>query len=96
MLTRRLMNHEWGGWALLCILGVLVITVPVLNLAVPQDNPFHVPTSTVTLMGKYLLPNLPRCNSNLAHAGHPSLPETLWTYTAARLYRTTAGCVKYM
>ena len=54
MLTRRLMNHEWGGWALLCILGVLVIAVPVLNLAVPQDNPFHVPTYTVTLMGKYL------------------------------------------
>ncbi|MAW29159.1 MAG: urea ABC transporter permease subunit UrtC [Gammaproteobacteria bacterium] len=54
MLTRRLMNHEWGGWVLLCTLGVLAIAVPVLNLAVPQDNPFHVPTYTVTLMGKYL------------------------------------------
>ena len=54
MLTRRLMNHEWGGWALLVILAVLIVAVPLLNLLVPPNNPFHVPTYTVTLMGKYL------------------------------------------
>ena len=54
MLTRRLMNHEWGGWALLFILAVLIIAVPLLNLLVPPDNPFYVSTYTVTLIGKYL------------------------------------------
>lgn len=48
------MNHEWGGWALLFILAVLIIAVPLLNLLVPPDNPFYVSTYTVTLIGKYL------------------------------------------
>tara|TARA_E500000331_G_scaffold173719_1_gene167829 strand:+ start:11344 stop:12411 length:1068 start_codon:yes stop_codon:yes gene_type:complete len=48
------MNHEWGGWVLLVILAVLIVAVPLLNLLVPPNNPFHVPTYTVTLMGKYL------------------------------------------
>ncbi len=38
--------------ALLAILAVAVL-VPVLNLAVPEGSPFHVPTYLVTLFGKY-------------------------------------------
>lgn len=38
--------------ALLVILAVAIL-VPVLNLAVPEGSPFHVPTYLVTLFGKY-------------------------------------------
>ncbi|MGE0613247.1 MAG: urea ABC transporter permease subunit UrtC [Hyphomicrobiales bacterium] len=38
----------------LVLLGVFAVTVPLLNLAVPEDSPFHVPTYAVALMGKYL------------------------------------------
>jgi len=38
--------------ALLVILAVAVL-VPVLNLAVPEGSPFHLPTYLVTLFGKY-------------------------------------------
>ncbi len=38
--------------ALLAILAIAVL-VPVLNLAVPEGSPFHVPTYLVTLFGKY-------------------------------------------
>jgi urea transport system permease protein len=38
----------------LVVLAAITIAVPVLNLAVPQSSPFHVPTYLVALFGKYL------------------------------------------
>ena len=37
----------------LAILLLIAVAVPVLNLAVPETSPFHVPTYLVTLFGKY-------------------------------------------
>ena len=54
MLLRRLLDHERGGMVLLSTLLALAVLVPALNLAVPADSVFHVPTYTVTLIGKYL------------------------------------------
>jgi urea transport system permease protein len=54
MLTRRLLEHERGGYILLAVLAVLAIVVPIANLAVPDDSPLHVSTFTVQLLGKYL------------------------------------------
>lgn len=36
------------------ILAALAITIPALNLAVPETSAFHIPTYAVALMGKYL------------------------------------------
>jgi urea transport system permease protein len=38
----------------LAILALAAVLVPVLNLAVPTDSAFHVPTYVVTLLGKYV------------------------------------------
>ena len=46
-------NDKPGLW-LLGILLVVSILVPVLNLLVPESNPLHFSTYTVTLLGKYL------------------------------------------
>jgi urea transport system permease protein len=54
MLTRRLLEHERGGYILLAVLAVLAVVVPLANLAVPEDSPLHVSTFTVQLLGKYL------------------------------------------
>jgi urea transport system permease protein len=54
MLTRRLLEHERGGYILLGVLAVLAVVVPIANLAVPEGSPFHVSTFTVQLLGKYL------------------------------------------
>ncbi len=54
MLTARLLRHDRGGKALLALLAALAVGVPILNLAVPEGSPFHVPTFAVTLLGKYL------------------------------------------
>jgi len=48
------LSTDRGGQALLAVLAVAVVVVPVLNLAVPPDNPLYVSTYTVTLLGKYL------------------------------------------
>ncbi|TVQ86380.1 MAG: urea ABC transporter permease subunit UrtC [Chromatiaceae bacterium] len=50
----RSMKGDTGGLVLLAVLALVAILVPVLNLAVPADNPWHVSTFTVTLLGKYL------------------------------------------
>ncbi|HCZ48623.1 MAG TPA: urea ABC transporter permease subunit UrtC, partial [Gammaproteobacteria bacterium] len=47
-------RREPGGVALLVVLGLLVLLVPLLNLAVPADSAWHVSTYTVTVLGKYL------------------------------------------
>lgn len=42
------------GMAMLAVLAIISVLVPVFNLCVPADNPLHVSTYTVTLLGKYL------------------------------------------
>jgi urea transport system permease protein len=42
------------GIAFLAALAIAAVLVPVLNLAVPSGSPWHVPTTTVVLTGKYL------------------------------------------
>jgi len=54
MLTRRLLEHERGGYALLAVLAVLAIAVPIANLAIPDGSPLHLSTFSVQLLGKYL------------------------------------------
>ena len=50
----NLLKDDRGGQILLSLLMLAMIVIPILNLAIPSDNPFHVSTFTVTLMGKYL------------------------------------------
>jgi len=55
MMHRYLAGGLTGGrLALLIALVALAVLVPVLNLALPESHPLHVPTYAVTLMGKYL------------------------------------------
>ena len=46
--------NDVAGKRLLVVLTAAVILVPVLNLMVPADSFFHVPTYWVSLLGKYL------------------------------------------
>ena len=46
--------EDRGGQVLLITLVAASIVVPILNLAVPTDSFFHIPTYIVALMGKYL------------------------------------------
>ncbi|SFF87657.1 urea ABC transporter permease subunit UrtC [Neptunomonas qingdaonensis] len=50
----NILKNDRGGQIMLGVLLVITILVPLLNLLVPESNPLHVPTYTVTLMGKYL------------------------------------------
>ena len=50
----NLLKDDRGGQILLSLLMLAMILIPILNLAIPSDNPFHVSTFTVTLLGKYL------------------------------------------
>ncbi len=43
-----------GALIFLALLAAFAVLVPILNLAVPEDSAFHVPTYAVALMGKYL------------------------------------------
>ncbi len=49
-----LMRLDRGGMVLLSVLAAAAIAVPALNLLMPADSPFHVPTYLVSLWGKYL------------------------------------------
>jgi urea transport system permease protein len=49
-----LLKGDTGGQVMLGLLLAVAIVVSVLNLAVPEANPLHVSTYTVTLLGKYL------------------------------------------
>ena len=55
MILRFLVNglDRWTIAVLIILLGVAV-AVPVLNIAVPPDSTYHVPTYAVSLVGKYL------------------------------------------
>ncbi|MDH5257912.1 MAG: urea ABC transporter permease subunit UrtC [Gammaproteobacteria bacterium] len=50
----NMFKDDRGGLVFLGILAVATILVPVLNLLVPETNPLHISTYTVTLLGKYL------------------------------------------
>ncbi|MGH6814800.1 MAG: urea ABC transporter permease subunit UrtC [Hyphomicrobiaceae bacterium] len=54
MTTRSLLNGDPAGRTFVAILLAAAILVPILHLAVPPSSPFHVSTSTVALVGKYL------------------------------------------
>src|SRR5262249_36374942 len=43
-----------GSTAFLCVLAVLAVAVPALNLLLPLSSPLHVPTYLVSLFGKYV------------------------------------------
>jgi urea transport system permease protein len=50
----NILKNDRGGQIMMGVLLVIAILVPILNLMVPESHPLHVPTYTVTLMGKYL------------------------------------------
>ena len=50
----NLLKDDRGGQIFLVILAFAAIVIPFLNLSTAVDNPFHVSTLTVTLVGKYL------------------------------------------
>jgi len=54
MLTRRLLEHERGGYILLGVLAALAILVPISNLLIPEGSPLHMSTFMVQLLGKYV------------------------------------------
>ncbi|NCA70541.1 MAG: urea ABC transporter permease subunit UrtC [Sphingobacteriia bacterium] len=54
MLARRLLLSDRGGMIVLALLLLMTILVPVLNLMVPPESPWHVSTYLVTLLGKFL------------------------------------------
>lgn len=54
MLIPRLLQDDRGGQIMLLVLATITVLVPVLNIFVPADNPLHIPTYMVTLLGKYL------------------------------------------
>ncbi len=49
----RVLGHR-GSLITLIILATLAVAVPVLNMSVPADSPWHIPTWVVSLLGKYL------------------------------------------
>jgi len=53
MFLTRLLAGDRGGQVLLGVLLVVLVVVPILN-SLPESNPLHLSTYTVTLLGKYL------------------------------------------
>ncbi|MDP3409059.1 urea ABC transporter permease subunit UrtC [Bosea sp. (in: a-proteobacteria)] len=55
MIARFLLQDmDRRGAVFLALIAGLAILIPALNLLVPAGSPFHVPTSTMSLWGKYL------------------------------------------
>ncbi|HEY5717831.1 MAG TPA: urea ABC transporter permease subunit UrtC [Motiliproteus sp.] len=54
MFIKALLANDRGGRILLTALLVVSVAVVASNLLLPQDSLLHVPTYTVTLLGKYL------------------------------------------
>ena len=52
-LTQRILADRGGRW-LLAVLGIAIVIVPTANLVLPETSFLHIPTYTVTLLGKYL------------------------------------------
>jgi urea transport system permease protein len=53
MLLARILSGDRGGQVFLFVLLAVLVAVPILN-SLPPDDPLHVSTYTVTLLGKYL------------------------------------------
>ncbi|MGB1110923.1 MAG: ABC transporter permease subunit, partial [Gammaproteobacteria bacterium] len=53
MLIARLLKNDLGSQIFIAVLIATLIAVPILH-GLPADNPWHMPTYTVTLLGKYL------------------------------------------
>lgn len=51
---RSFMASDKGGKITIIFLLLLAVVVPILNLVVPEGNPLHLSSFTVTQMGKYL------------------------------------------
>ncbi len=51
--TSRILSDR-ASLIFVAIVAAMAVIVPILNLAIPQGSPGHVPTYIVTLMGKYL------------------------------------------
>lgn len=54
MFVMKLLKGDRGGQIMMGLLVLLLIVVPYLNLYVPEGQPLHMSTYTVTLLGKYL------------------------------------------
>jgi len=54
VLAHFLFQRDRGGSLLLAVLSLAATLVPILNLAVPESSPLHLPTYMVSLLGKYL------------------------------------------
>ncbi|MGE0626908.1 MAG: urea ABC transporter permease subunit UrtC [Hyphomicrobiaceae bacterium] len=54
MMTHALMKGDARARIFLAVLAAMGIGVPLLNLLVPESSPFHVSTTTVALLGKYM------------------------------------------
>jgi urea transport system permease protein len=55
MITARLFRElDKTGWIFLAVLAGALAFVPYANLSLPESSPYHVPTYTVELLGKYL------------------------------------------
>lgn len=54
MITRFLLqNMDTRGYVFLGLIAAIAVLVPLSNLLLPAGSPFHVPTSTMSLWGKY-------------------------------------------
>ncbi|MEM7257565.1 MAG: urea ABC transporter permease subunit UrtC [Pseudomonadota bacterium] len=51
---RSLLRGDPGGQVMLTILAVAAVAMPMCNLLLPPDHPWHVPTYHLNLFGKYL------------------------------------------
>ncbi|MDG2353578.1 MAG: urea ABC transporter permease subunit UrtC [Gammaproteobacteria bacterium] len=54
MFFSKILNNDTGGKIFLSILLAVTILIPLLNIAVPLESPWHLSTYTVTILGKYL------------------------------------------
>ncbi len=54
MFVFRILKNDRGGQIFMALLLGLLIAVPVMNLVLPPEHPWHLSTYTVTLLGKYL------------------------------------------
>lgn len=54
MILNRILRDDRGGKIFLSLLALIVVVIPIFNLAVPTSSSLHVSTYTVTLIGKYL------------------------------------------
>lgn len=53
-MIRHLLTNDRGGKVFLALLGLATLYVVLANLLLPEGHLLHVPTYTVTLLGKYL------------------------------------------